>query len=148
MIYLNGTGVSGSVSTAEAGFRVRAQATALNVTGLSASSTLKLASTSIAYAKATAFKVGGLPASKVVYDPADGSSYYQRTVQANDLVTFIGTATFNGAYNFYKIVNGVTTTLYQGTANNAPSYVYTITESDISGSGTGLYFVGEMKSVA
>ena len=148
LIYLNGTGVSGSVSTAEAGFRVRAQATALNVTGLSASSTLKLASTSIAYAKATAFKVGGLPASKVVYDPADGSSYYQRTVQANDLVTFIGTATFNGAYNFYKIVNGVTTTLYQGTANNAPSYVYTITESDISGSGTGLYFVGEMKSVA
>lgn len=145
LIYLNGTGISGSVATTDAGFKVSSNATTFNGTA-AATSTLRLGATTIAFARAV-ITYRGIPLSRTVNDPSDGVSYYNRTVQTGDLVTFLGTANENGDYYFTKTVNGVTTTLYSGTGNS-PSYVYQITSADIaSGSIGGLYFEAEMTAI-
>jgi hypothetical protein len=129
LLYLEGTGVSGSAQLGTAGFRAVANASTLSGGSTAvAVSNLKLGTYYISQADAQVFTSNQ---TRTESDPTSGYTTYN--LQNGDVITFEATG-FAGvgtlSYTFTKIVNTVPIVLQSGTGT--ASVNYTIQSSDLS----------------
>ena len=137
LIYLEGTGLSGSVGTNEAGFRARSEATATTrVVGTTSS--IRHFTTTVVSTNTTALAGEG---TKFDCDPINciGTELY--VVNAGDVLVFSSGGTDSVAWQFSKTTDAGTTVLDSGTAPGGATYNYIITAADIS--STYLEFIAE-----
>ena len=137
LIYLEGTGLSGSVGTNEAGFRARSEATATTrVVGTTSS--IRHFTTTVVSTNTTALAGEG---TTFDCDPINciGTELY--VVNAGDVLVFSSGGTDSVAWQFSKTTDAGTTVLDSGTAPGGATYNYIITAADIS--STYLEFIAE-----
>lgn len=128
LVYLQGTGTSGSAQSDVMQFQSVATADTQASNYAVAISNIKFGTFYLTQADAMVFNPYS---TETVTDPASG--YYAQTLQVGDVITFeaAGTGTtFN--YTFSKDLGGTVTTLDSGTSPT--TYNYTITSADIAAS--------------
>ena len=137
LVYLTGTGVSGSVVTKTAEFRSRSEATATTrVVGTTSS--IRHFTTTVVSTNATA--LAGNPTT-IDCDPGSCIGTIPYVVNAGDTLSFSAGGTDSVAWQFTKTTDAGTTILNSGTANGGATYDYIITTADIS--STYLEFAAE-----
>jgi hypothetical protein len=137
LIYLEGTGLSGSVGTNEAGFRARSEATATTrVVGTTSS--IRHFTTTVVSTNTTALAGEG---TTFDCDPASCIGTTPYIVNAGDVLVFSSGGTDSVAWQFSKTTDAGTTVLDSGTAPGGATYNYIITAADIS--STYLEFIAE-----
>lgn len=138
LVYLSGTGQSGSGIVAGAGFKASAEIATLNPDGASAYSSISIATTEVVKAIATVYFAGASSDT----NPLAGYTY--SNVYEGSQIIFDANAggETTQTYLFRKIVDGVPTTLSTGN-----TFTYTVTLSDVSAttllfeaSAIGTYF--------
>jgi hypothetical protein len=136
LVYLTGTGLSGSVGSKSAGFRSRSEATATTrVVGTTSS--IRHFTTTVVSTNASALA----PNTVVDCDPINciGTELY--IVNAGDVLVFSSGGTDSVAWQFSKITDAGTTVLDSGTAPGGATYNYIITTADTT--STYLEFIAE-----
>ena len=137
LIYLEGTGLSGSVGTNEAGFRARSEATATTrVVGTTSS--IRHFTTTVVSTNTTALAGEG---TTFDCDPINCIGTTPYIVNAGDVLVFSSGGTDSVAWQFSKTTDAGTTILDSGTAPGGATYNYIITAADIS--STYLEFIAE-----
>jgi len=136
LVYLAGTGLSGSVGSKSAGFRSRSEATA-TTRFVGTTSSIRHFTTTVVSTNAGAFA----PNTVVDCDPINciGTELY--IVNAGDVLVFSSGGTDSVAWQFSKITDAGTTILDSGTAYGGATYNYIITAADIT--STYLEFIAE-----
>jgi hypothetical protein len=127
LIYLEGTGLSGSVGNKSAGFRASSEATATTrVVGTTSS--IRHFTTTVVSTNASAVA----PNTVVDCDPINciGTELY--IVNAGDVLVFSSGGTDSVAWQFSKITDAGTTVLDSGTSFGGATYNYIITAADIT----------------
>lgn len=130
LVYLAGTGTSGSAQTSTLEFQ--SEATAVN-TGFSTYS-LAVANIQVGtyyITQRTTFNY--TPFSTVTqYDPF-GGGFKTYSIQAGNVLTFTATGNGNITYEFRKVISGVPTVLSSGTTTSTATFNYTVLGIDVSG---------------
>ena len=138
LVYLAGTGQSGSGIVINAGFKAYAEIATLNTEGASAYSTLSVGTNEIARAVAIVYSAGASSDTNPI------SGYIYSNVYEGSQIIFDANAggETTQTYTFKKIVNGTPTTL-----STTTPYTYTVTLADVSAttlsfeaSAIGTYF--------
>ena len=127
LIYLQGTGNSGSAQTGVFQFNAGAVANTISSNGALAIATIQLGTTYLAQADAQVYSSND---NDTVYDPGF-NQYNAYPLQLGDEITFeaAGFGTYF-SYTFSKELDGVPTTLNTGTSPGI--FTYTITSADIA----------------
>jgi hypothetical protein len=136
LIYLAGTGLSGSVSSKVAQFKGRADATG-TTTFVGTTTSIQHFTTTIVSTNTTAFA----GESTFDCDPGDCVSFTNYQVNAGDLIRFSSGGNYSVAWTFSKVTDSGTTVLDSGTASGGATFDYNVTTSDIS--STILQFIAE-----
>ena len=137
LIYLEGTGLSGSVGTNEAGFRAKSEATATTKV-VGTTSSIRHFTTTVVSTNTTALAGEG---TTFDCDPASCIGTTPYIVNAGDVLVFSSGGTDSVAWQFSKTTDAGTTILDSGTAYGGATYNYIITAADIS--STYLEFIAE-----
>ena len=140
LIYLTGTGLSGSFSTRNASFKTRAESVCSVQNFVATTSNVKHFTTVVVAASAYAPRNAG---SVYDCDPNDCTTLYGYPVSAGDTIQY-NAQTSAGAqltWAFYKRTDSGLTILNAGTSTSSQTYNYQITISDIS--STVLEFFSE-----
>lgn len=129
LVYLTGTGTSGSSNTTQAGFRAGAIVSTISSNDASAQSFLQVETDYVAVA---AVGVTSPNTTDFQFDPSI-LGYNNRTVVVGSNIVFTSVAygTTNTTSQLIKITDSGSVNLYSGSVSN---YTYTITESDVSSS--------------
>ena len=136
LIYLTGTGISGSVVTKTAQFKARSESTAATTfvgttTSISHFTTPVVATNAPAFAGTTVIDC----------DPGDCVSFANYVVNAGDRLSFSSGGNYSVAWTFSKVTDSGTTVLDTGTSSGGATYEYIITTADIS--STILQFIAQ-----
>jgi hypothetical protein len=129
LVYLTGTGTSGSTNVTQAGFRAGAIVATISSNDASAQSFLQVETDYVAIA---AVGVTSPVTTEFDFDPNILGYNYRSVVVGNDIVfTSVAYGTTNTTSQLIKITDSGSVSLYSGSVSN---YTYTITESDVSSS--------------
>jgi hypothetical protein len=129
LVYLTGTGTSGSSNVSQAGFRAGAIVATISSNDASAQSFLQVETDYVAIA---AVGVTSPVTTEFDFDPNILGYNYRSVVVGNDIVfTSVAYGTTNTTSQLIKITDSGSVSLYSGSVSN---YTYTITESDVSSS--------------
>ena len=136
LVYLAGTGLSGSVGSKSAGFRSRSEATA-TTRFVGTTSSIRHFTTTVVSTNAGALA----PNTVIDCDPVNciGTELY--IVNAGDVLVFSSGGTDSVAWQFSKLTDSGLTILDSGTAYGGATYNYIITAADIT--STYLEFIAE-----
>jgi hypothetical protein len=133
LVYLEGTGLSGSFAERSANFEAYAEATANTSRTVNAFSSIRHFTTFVVSANANSLGQG------TIID----TDFATRNVNAGDPIQYSVSSTDSGNYSFIKVTDSGATILDSGTAFSA-DLIYSITTSDIS--STILEFRVEMSA--
>lgn len=129
LVYLTGTGTSGSSNVSQAGFRAGALVATISSNNAAAESFLQVETDYVAIA---AVGVTSPVTTDYQFDPSIlGYNYTTVTVGNNIVFTSVAYGTTNTTSQLIKITDSGSVSLYSGSVSN---YTYTITESDVSSS--------------
>ena len=129
LVYLTGTGTSGSSNVTQAGFRAGAIVATISSNDASAQSFLQVETDYVAIA---AVGVTSPVTTEFDFDPNILGYNYRSVVVGNDIVfTSVAYGTTNTTSQLIKITDSGSVNLYSGSVSN---FTYTITESDASSS--------------
>jgi hypothetical protein len=129
LVYLTGTGTSGSSNVSQAGFRAGAIVATISSNDASAQSFLQVETDYVAIA---AVGVTSPSTTEFDFDPNILGYNYRSVVVGNDIVfTSVAYGTTNTTSQLIKITDSGSVNLYSGSVSN---FTYTITESDASSS--------------
>ena len=129
LVYLTGTGTSGSSNVTQAGFRAGAIVATISSNDASAQSFLQVETDYVAIA---AVGVTSPVTTEYDFDPNILGYNYRSVVVGNDIIfTSVAYGTTNTTSQLIKITDSGSVNLYSGSVSN---FTYTITESDVSSS--------------
>lgn len=129
LVYLTGTGTSGSSNVSQAGFRAGALVATISSNDASAQSYLQVETDYVAIA---AVGVTSPVTTDYQFDPSILGYNYRTVAVGNNIVfTSVAYGTTNTTSQLIKITDAGSVNLYSGSVSN---YTYTITESDVSSS--------------
>ena len=143
LIYLSGTGTSGSTTLNNAGFTAFAGAVSEGAQSVLSNSNISISTELIV--TATAFAAPN--SSDAQSDPATGYTF--RNVYAGNQIVFNATTGGNtiNTWSFSKGVNGVITELANQTSAPGGTYTYTVTSADISATTLIFYSNAQAESI-
>lgn len=127
LVYLQGTGTSGSAQTGTFQFRSTATATTIGAFSATAVANIKLGTQFLTQASAFVFSTNS---TSTINNPSTG--FYVQPLQLGDVITFEaqGGGATNFDYTFIKNLDGVQTILNSGTTTT--TFNYTITNVDVA----------------
>jgi hypothetical protein len=129
LVYLTGTGTSGSSNVSQAGFRAGALVATISSNDASAQSFLQVETDYVAIA---AVGVTSPVTTEYDFDPNILGYNYRSVVVGNNIVfTSVAYGTTNTTSQLIKITDSGSVNLYSGSVSD---FTYTITESDVSSS--------------
>ena len=129
LVYLTGTGTSGSSNITQAGFRAGALVSTISSNNAAAESFLQVETDYVAIA---AVGVTSPSTTDFAFDPSILGYNYRTVAVGNNIVfTSVAYGTTNTTSQLIKITDSGSVNLYSGSVSN---YTYTITESDVSSS--------------
>jgi hypothetical protein len=129
LVYLTGTGTSGSSNVTQAGFRAGALVATIGSNNAAAESFLQVETD---YAAIAAVGVTSPVTTAYDYDPSILGYNYRSVVVGNNIVfTSVAYGTTSTTSQLIKITDSGSVSLYSGSVSN---YTYTITPSDVSSS--------------
>ena len=129
LVYLTGTGTSGSSNITQAGFRAGALVSTISSNNAAAESFLQVETDYVAIA---AVGVTSPVTTDFAFDPSILGYNYRTVAVGNNIVfTSVAYGTTNTTSQLIKITDSGSVNLYSGSVSN---YTYTITESDVSSS--------------
>ena len=129
LVYLTGTGTSGSSNISQAGFRAGALVSTISSNNAAAESFLQVETDYVAIA---AVGVTSPSTTDFAFDPSILGYNYRTVAVGNNIVfTSVAYGTTNTTSQLIKITDSGSVSLYSGSVSN---YTYTITESDVSSS--------------
>jgi hypothetical protein len=129
LVYLTGTGTSGSSNVSQAGFRAGALVSTISSNDAAAESFLQVETDYVAIA---AVGVTSPVTTAYDYDPNILGYNYRSVVVGNNIVfTSVAYGTTNTTSQLIKITDSGSVSLYSGSVSN---FTYTITASDVSSS--------------
>ena len=129
LVYLTGTGTSGSSNITQAGFRAGALVSTISSNNAAAESFLQVETDYVAIA---AVGVTSPSTTDFAFDPSILGYNYRTVAVGNNIVfTSVAYGTTNTTSQLIKITDSGCVSLYSGSVSN---YTYTITESDVSSS--------------
>jgi hypothetical protein len=136
LVYLAGTGLSGSVGNKTGQFRARSESTS-ETTFVGTTTSISHFTTPVVSTNAVAFPGG----TSVDCDPGDCVSYVNYIVNAGDRISFSSGGNLSVAWTFSKVTDSGTTVLDSGTAPGGATFEYNVTTGDVS--STILQFIAQ-----